>query len=83
MGAVTPAPVRGLDDADGDRASQFQHTVEGMDGDVHFAHPAPVCARAQAVTDHLLEPADCSLGSGPLRVFGGFLPNGASVLGMN
>ena len=76
-----PYPSLGSGDADGDRASQFQHTVEDMDGDVHFGRPAPVRARAQAVTDHLLEPTDGRLGSGPLRVSGGFLPDGASVLG--
>jgi len=46
---------RGSGDADGDRATQFQHTVEGMDGDVHLGRPTPVRARAQTVTDHLLD----------------------------
>jgi len=51
----------GTDDADGDRATQFQHTNEGMNGDVHLGRPTPVRARSQTVTDHLLEPADgCS-----------------------
>ena len=56
-GAVTPAPfgVRGSGDADGDRASQFQHTVEDMDGHIYFGRPASVRTRAQAVTDHLLD----------------------------
>src|SRR3954447_19031995 len=46
-----------LGDADADRASQFQHTVESMDGDVRLGRTTLVCARAQPIADHLLEPA--------------------------
>jgi len=52
-----------------------------MDGDVHLGRPAPVRARAQPVTDHLLEPADGRLDPRPLRVAGRFLPSRTSVLG--
>ena len=61
--------------------SQLQHTVEGMDGEVHLGRPALVHARAQPVADHLLEPGDGRLGSGPLRVSGGLLPGSSSVFG--
>ena len=63
--------------------SQLQHTVEGMDGDVHLGRPALVRARAQSITDHLLEPADGSLGSSPDGVSGRFLPGRAAVLSDN
>jgi len=62
-------------------ASKLQHAVEGMDGDVHLGCPTLVRARAQPFTDHLLEPADGRLDSGPLRVSGDFLPGCPSVLG--
>jgi len=79
--AQLPSPRLWSGGADGDRASKLQHTVEGMDGDVHLGRPPLVRARAQPVTDDLLEPADGRLGSSPLRVAGGFLPGRASVLG--
>ncbi len=72
--AQLPQPRLGLGDADGDRASKLQHAVEGMDGDVHLGRPTLVRARAEPVPDHLLEPADGRLSSGPLRVSGDFLP---------
>ncbi len=43
-------------------------------GETHLARPTLVRARAQPVTDHLLEPAGGRLGLGPLCVAGGFLP---------
>ena len=67
-------------DADGNRASEFQHAVERVDGDVHFGRPTFVRARAQPVTDDLLEPADGRLGPGSFRVAGRVLPSCASVL---
>lgn len=42
-----------------------------MDGDVHLGRPALIRARAQSITDHLLEPANRSLGSGTGGVPGG------------
>ncbi len=38
--------------------TQLQHTVESIDGDAHLGRPTLVRARAQPVTDDLLEP-DC------------------------
>ena len=52
-----------------------------MDGDIHLGRSTPVRARAQPVTDHLLEPADGRFGLSPLRVAGRFLPGCASVFG--
>ena len=76
-----PNPRCGSGDTDGDRASKLQHAVEDMEGDIHLGCPAPVRARAQAVTDHLLEPADSRFGPGSLRVAGGVLPGCPSVFG--
>ena len=76
-----PIPTRGSGNADGDRASKLRHAVERMDGDVHLGRATFVRARAQPVTDHLLEPADGGLCPGSLRVAGRFLPGCASVLG--
>jgi len=70
-----------LRDADGDRTSQFQHTVESMDSDVHLGRTTLVRARAQLIADHLVEPAHGSLGSGTDGVAGDFLPSRSSVLG--
>ncbi len=41
-----PSPARRSGDADGVRASEPQHTVERMDGDVHLGRPTLVAARA-------------------------------------
>jgi len=51
-----------------------------MDGDVHPGRATLVRARAQPVTDHLLEPAYGSLGAGPSRVSGRLLSGGSAVL---
>lgn len=56
-GAMPPSRL-GSGDAERDRASQIQHAVQRMDGDVHLRRATLVRARAQSVTDHLLEPAD-------------------------
>ncbi len=56
MRAQLPPPRLWSGDADGDRASEFQHAVESMDGDVNLSRPTLVGARAQPVTDNLLEP---------------------------
>ena len=45
-GRSYPIPVWGSSDADGDRASKFQHTVERMDGHVHLGRSAPIRAGA-------------------------------------
>ena len=71
MRAPLPQPRLGSYDADRDRASQFQRTVQNMDGDVHLGRPALIRARAQSITDQMLEPANGSLGSGTGGVPGG------------
>ncbi len=45
-GRSYPSPGCASGDADGDRASKLQHTVERVDGDVHLGRPTPVRARA-------------------------------------
>src|SRR4051812_39897612 len=60
-GAMDPYPVLGSCDADGLRASQLQHAVQDLDGDVHLSRPTLVRTRAQPVPDHALEPADGGL----------------------
>jgi len=80
-GRSCPSPGCGSGDADGDQASQLQHVVERMNGDIHLGRLAPVRARAQPVTDHLLEPPDASLGPSPFRVAGCSLPSRPSVFG--
>src|SRR3954449_8672284 len=59
-----PLPRSGSCNADGLRASQLQHAVQSMDGNVHLGRPTLVRAAAQPVTDHLLEPADGSFDAG-------------------
>ena len=56
-GRTHPYPVPGSCDADGLRASQLQHAVQSMDGNLHLDRSTLVCAAAQPVTDHLFEPA--------------------------
>src|SRR5215218_6130863 len=51
-GRTHPNPVLGSCDADGLRASQLQHAVEDVDGNVHLGHPTLIRARAQPVADH-------------------------------
>ena len=79
-GTVTPTPS-GSGEADVGRASQLQHAIEDVDGDVHLGGPTLLRMRAQPVADHLLPSADDSLGSGALRVPGGLLPRPAAPLG--
>src|SRR4051795_1867944 len=67
-GRNDPFPVLGSCDADGLRASQLQHAVQDLDGDVHLGRPTLIRTRAQPVPDHALEPADGGLGAGPFRV---------------
>src|SRR4051794_41897520 len=82
MGAVALPPTRsGSGEADIARASQVQHTIEDVGGDIHLGRPTLVRMRAQPVADHLLPPADGGLGPGSSRVSGRFLPSHAPVLG--
>jgi len=60
-GRSCPSPGCGSGNADRDWASQPQHAVERMDGDVHLGRPAPVRARAQPVADDLLGSPDARL----------------------
>src|SRR4051794_4077761 len=81
VGAMTPDPVLGSCDADGLRASQFQHAVQDRDADVHLGGLTLVRARAQPVPDHPFEAADRGLGQGTAIVATGLLPTYAAVLG--
>jgi hypothetical protein len=75
-----PQPRRGSSDADIARASELQHTVKCMDGDVHLGRPTLVRVRAQPVTDHLFPPPDGGLGPSAFVVPGSLLPSQAPVL---
>src|SRR4051795_8934523 len=76
-----PLPRSGSCNADGLRAPQLEHAVEGVDGNVHLGRPTLVRAGAQPVTDHLLEPADSGFDAGTGGVAGRLLPGRSSVLG--
>src|SRR4051812_15823849 len=79
-GARTPAPS-GSGEADIARASQVQHTIEDVGGDVHLGRPTLIGVRAQPVPDHALELADGGLGPGSFRVSGRPLPGDPALLG--
>src|SRR3954471_8204008 len=79
--AHSPLPRSGSCDADGLRASQLQHAVQRMDGNLHLGRPTLVRAGAQPVTDHLFEPAHGGLDPGANVVSGGLLPSHAAHLG--
>ena len=74
-------PVLGSCDADGLRAPQLQHAIEGVDGNLHLGRPTLVRARAQPVADHLLEPTHGGLSPGAEVVPGRLLPSHAAMLG--
>src|SRR3954453_50710 len=80
-GRNDPYPVLGSCDADRLRASQLQHAVQDLDGDVHLSRPTLVRTRAQPVPDHALEPADGGLGPGARIVARGVLPAHPALLG--
>src|SRR3954464_14706617 len=75
MGAValTPTPS-GSGEADIARASQVQHTIEDVGGDVHLGRPTLIRMRAQPVADHLFPSTNGGLGPGSFRVAGRRLP---------
>src|SRR3954471_19078347 len=82
MGAVALTPTRsGYGEADIARASQVQHTIEDVGGDVHLGRPTLIRMRAQPVADHLLPSADGGLGPGSFRVPGRRLPGHPAPLG--
>src|SRR5205823_5675964 len=72
-----------LCNADGNRASQLQHTVQDADGDGHFSEMTIVLATAQPIADHLLvapdgglDPAACVVADTfcqPIRPFSAIL----------
>jgi hypothetical protein len=66
-GAATPTPSES-GDADVFRASQLQHAVEHLDGDLDLGGPALVRMRAQPVPDHPLPPPDSGLGPSSFHV---------------
>src|SRR5215212_9028228 len=76
-----PQPRLGSSDADIARASELQHAVERLDGDVHLGRPTLVRAGAQPVADHLFPPPDGGLGPSAFVVPGPLLPSHAPVLG--
>src|SRR3954470_13215375 len=55
-GRTDPLTPSGSGEADVARASQFQHAVGGMDGDVQLGRPTLIRMRAQPVADHLKWP---------------------------
>ena len=80
-GRDSPFPDRGSGDADGVRASEVQHAVEDVDGDLHLGRPTFVGVRAQSVADHPFEARHGRLGPGTLGVAGRYLPRHATILG--
>src|SRR5215212_1137726 len=76
----SPLPRSGSCDADGLRASQLQHAVQRMNGNVHLGRPTLVRAGAQPIANHLLEPAHGGLDPGANIVSGGLLPSHAAML---
>src|SRR4051812_16761285 len=73
-GRTDPQPRPGSRDADGLRAPELQHPVQGTSGDGDLGRPARVGARAQRVTDHPLVAGHGCLGQRATVVAGGFLP---------
>src|SRR5215210_7378535 len=78
--ALTPAPTCS-GDADVVRASQVQHAVEHVAGNLHLGCPTLIRMRAQPVADHLFPSANGSLGPGAFRVPGCPLPSHPALLG--
>src|SRR3954464_9803288 len=61
-GRIHPTARPGSRDADGLRAAELQHPVQGPDGDGDLGRPARVGARAQRVADHPLVAGDHRFG---------------------
>src|SRR5215212_6330394 len=76
-----PQPRLSSSDTDIVRASELQHAVEHMDGDVYLGRPTLVRVRAQPVADHLFPPPDGGLGPSAFVVPGPLLPSHAPMLG--
>jgi hypothetical protein len=69
-----------LGDADGLRASELKHAVQGMNYNGGLSSATLVGPRAQRITDHSVQPADGSFHQSPTRVPGPLLPALASML---
>src|SRR3954468_5354605 len=80
-GRTDPFPVLGSCDADGLRASQLQHAVQDLDGDVHLGRPTLIRVRAQPVPDHALVAPDGGLSSGARVAARDLLPAHPARLG--
>ena len=80
-GRTESTPSLCLSDADGLRASEFKHPVQGLNGDGDLSATTSVGPRAQCIADHSFKPADGSLHQSPTRVPGLLLPADASMLG--
>src|SRR5215208_1886028 len=62
MDALAPIPHSGSRDADGLRAAELEHAVQGMDGHGDLGGLMTVRARAERVSNHPLVAGDCYLG---------------------
>jgi hypothetical protein len=88
VGRKNPQPHLRSSDADGARASQLQHPVQGMNGDADLGRPTLILSRANPpsrarspVTDDLLVAPDGGLNAAPFVVAGHLLPPDPAFLG--
>jgi hypothetical protein len=79
-GRTEPTPSLCLSDADGLRASELKHPVQGMNCNGDLGSATPVGPRAQCIPDHAFKAADGGLHQSPTRVPGLLLPAHASML---
>src|SRR4051794_13759685 len=80
-GCTAPGPRPGSRDADGLRAAELEHPVQGTSGDGHPGRPARVGARAERAPDHPLVAGDRRLGQRAAIIAGGCLPAQTAALG--
>src|SRR3954464_3824301 len=80
-GRTDPHPRPGSRDADGLRAPELQHPVQGTSGDGDLGRSAAVRARPERVADHPLVAGDRRLGRRATVVPRGLLPAHAPALG--
>src|SRR4051794_17813235 len=81
MDALAPIPHSGSRDADGLRAAELEHAVQGMDGHGDLGGLMAVRVRAERVANHPLVAGDRYLGQSATMVAWGFLPAQATALG--
>jgi hypothetical protein len=79
VNALSPPRVCSFGDADGRRASELKHAVQGMNGNGNCGRATPVRPRTQCISDHSFEAADGGLHQSPTRVPGPLLPAHASL----